>query len=221
PAGVKNRLLENYAQLTKPKPRPIFAHHKVKKGESFSTIARRYGLAAATIAHIHRVKLTAYPKPGTLLLIPAKGSLEETAALEEDQDGRNLSAQNQRPAGRKNSLSRSKNDDREHQPEMQRLQYRVKKGDSLTAIAQQYAITIEQIKKWNPRLNGKIQAGKVLTLYGVKEAVEEKGKPEKNKGKSPRRKSWIAADQGLKIQPAKKPGRKPTRDVASGMKNLD
>ncbi|MBI5583641.1 MAG: transglycosylase SLT domain-containing protein, partial [Deltaproteobacteria bacterium] len=46
PAGVKNRLLENYAQLTKPKPRPIFAHHKVKKGESFSTIARRYGLAA-------------------------------------------------------------------------------------------------------------------------------------------------------------------------------
>jgi membrane-bound lytic murein transglycosylase D len=223
PAGHKNRLMGNYAQLTKPKPRPAFAQHKVKKGERFSAIARRYGLSSSTIAKTNRIKLTTYPKPGTLLLIPVKGAAEEAAAAEEDQEGRSISVQPlAKSGGRKNAVARGKGDDRNNHPEMQRLQYRIKRGDSLTAIAQQHAVTIEQIKKWNPRLNGKIQTGRVLTLFGVKEAGEEKGKPEKSKGgKAPRRKSWVAADQGLKIQPARKPGRKATREVASGMRNLD
>jgi membrane-bound lytic murein transglycosylase D len=221
PAGTKNRLMENYAQLTKPKPRPVFAHHKVKKGERLATIARRYGLSAATVAHINRIKLTAYPKAGTLLLIPAKGSVEEALAVNDEPEVRNISAPSTKSVGRKPAVARGKPEEREQQPELPRLQYRIKKGDSLTAIAHQYAVSIEQIKKWNPRLNGKIQAGSVITLYGVKEG-EEKIKSEKGKGnKTPRRKSWIAAEQGLKIQPIKKPGRKPTREVASGIRNLD
>ena len=69
--------MENYAQLTKPKPRVVYAHHKVKKGERFAAIARKYGVKAATIARVNRVKLTAYPAAGTLLLIPQKGLAEE------------------------------------------------------------------------------------------------------------------------------------------------
>jgi membrane-bound lytic murein transglycosylase D len=222
PAGSKNRLLENYAQLIKPKPRPVYAQHKVKKGELFTSIARRYGLSAGTIAKINRIKLTAYPKPGTLLMIPAKGSLEEISAQEEGPEVRNVSAKVQRPAGRHDARARVKPEDREQQPEVQRLQYRIKKGDSLTAIAQQHVVTIEQIRKWNPRLNGKIQVGRTLTLYGAKEAGEEKVKTEKGKGnKSPRRKSWIAAEQGLKVPPPKRTGRQATREVASGFRNLD
>ncbi len=132
PHGSKDRLMENYAQLIKPKPRVVYAHHKVKKGERFAAIARKYGVKAATIAKVNRVKLTAYPAAGSLLLIPQKGFSEEI--LDGDLDGDN----GNRPALKaKRSLNSKtaklqepaveKKQDAGPQP----IRYRVKKGDTL------------------------------------------------------------------------------------------
>ena len=221
PPGTKDRLMENYAQLIKPKPRTLYAHHKVRKGEPFSTIARRYGVKAEMIAKINRIKLTAFPKPGTLLLIPQKGSAEELPELVLDRESI-PEFQAKRSAPRRGSILKAKAEDKNPEREAQRLRYKIRKGDSLASIAQHHEVTIDQIKKWNPRVNGKIQTGRTVDLFVSKDTRDEKNKPEKTKGnKSLLRKSELTTGQGVKNHPSNKSGRKPSRTVASGPRTLD
>lgn len=223
PSGSKGRLMENYAQLIQPKPRIVYAQHKVKKGERFSTIARRYGVSSRTIAKVNRVRLVTYPTPGTLLLIPQRNGHDEPADEEREKKNGLSKRQVKRSPERKTVVLRDKGEDKENQRETHRLRYRVRKGDSLSSIAQQHDVTIEQIKKWNPRLTDRIQAGRTVTLFVTKDSGgEEKVRTEKVRGsKSSRPRTWMAAEQGEKIQPSRKSGRKPTREVASGLRNLD
>ncbi len=218
PLGSKERLMDNYAQLTKPKPRAVYAHHKVKKGERFSAIARKYGVKAATIARVNRVKLTAYPAAGTLLLIPQKGLPEEIPEgdLEKDSGGgsslkANRSA-NSKTAKRSNRVE-NKNQSTGRQP----LRYRVKKGDTLVSIAHTYEITVDQIKKWNPQESKRMHAGRTLNLFVAKENGEEKSKPETGKKiKGSQRRSLVRADRSLKTpSPKKHPGKR-LRTLAKG-----
>ncbi|MCJ7832921.1 MAG: transglycosylase SLT domain-containing protein, partial [Deltaproteobacteria bacterium] len=46
PEGTKEKLMENFAQLIKPKPQVTYAEHRVKKGEKLASIAKRYGVKA-------------------------------------------------------------------------------------------------------------------------------------------------------------------------------
>ncbi len=56
PEGTKEKLLDNYAQLIKPKPVVVYAEHRVKKGERLTSIAKRYGVKAGVIARANRIK---------------------------------------------------------------------------------------------------------------------------------------------------------------------
>ncbi len=112
----------------------------------------------------------------------------------------------------------NKNQGDERQP----IRYRVKKGDTLFSIAQAFEITVDQIKKWNPKESNKIQAGRTLTLYGSKASGEEKSKPEGGKKiKNSHRKSLVRADLSPKSPSVKKQARKRIRTVAKGPKDSD
>lgn len=43
--------------------------------------------------------------------------------------------------------------------------YKVRSGDSLYAIARRFAVDLQHLKRWNPRLGSAIKPGQVLTLY--------------------------------------------------------
>jgi peptidoglycan lytic transglycosylase D len=221
PLGSKERLMDNYAQLTRPKPRAVYAHHKVRKGERFSAIARKYGVKAATIARVNRVKLTAYPTAGTLLLIPQKGLAEEIPEgdFEGDKgDGSSLKAT--RLANSKTAKQADRQENKDQTADREPLRYRLKKGDTLSSIAQAYEITVDQIKKWNPRESKRMQAGRTLNLYVSKVTGEEKSKPEIGKKiRSPQRKSLVRADQSIKTPAPKKYPGKRTRTLAKGPKD--
>ena len=105
---------------------------------------------------------------------------------------------------------------------LQPLRYRVKRGDTLVSIAQTFEITVDQIRKWNPRESKKIQAGKTLNLYVSKVSGEEKSKSETEKKiKGPPRKSLVRADLTIKPPSVKKQARKRIRTVAKGPKDSD
>ena len=90
------------------------------------------------------------------------------------------------------------------------------------SIAQTFEITVDQIRKWNPKESKKIQAGKTLNLFVSKVSGEEKSKSETEKKiKGPQRKSLVRADLTIKPPSVKKQARKRIRTVAKGPKDSD
>jgi membrane-bound lytic murein transglycosylase D len=47
------------------------------------------------------------------------------------------------------------------------VRYRVRKGDTLGGVADQFSVTSEQIRKWNGLKSGKVSRGMVLRIYTV------------------------------------------------------
>jgi membrane-bound lytic murein transglycosylase D len=52
------------------------------------------------------------------------------------------------------------------------VRYRVRKGDTLGGIADQFSVTSEQVRKWNGLKTGKVSRGMVLRIYTVGGAPE-------------------------------------------------
>ena len=52
------------------------------------------------------------------------------------------------------------------------VRYRVRKGDTLGGIADQFSVTAEQVVKWNRLKTGKVSRGMVLRIYTVGGAPE-------------------------------------------------
>jgi membrane-bound lytic murein transglycosylase D len=46
-----------------------------------------------------------------------------------------------------------------------RIQYRVKPGDTLTAIAARYRTTVQELMSWNQLSGPQLAAGDLLTVY--------------------------------------------------------
>jgi membrane-bound lytic murein transglycosylase D len=189
PEGTKEKLLENFAQLIKPKPVVTYAEHRVKKGERLASIARRYGVKAGVIARANRIKTGRHLNPGLVLLIPKKTGYQGTSSeIEpndlEDQFEKNSSLRVSRNRqGKKLSWVVHKGIGKNGQ--LHCLSYKIKKGDSLASIAERFDIEISNIKKWNNAKGGtKIQPGRTLTLFvnnggPAREGRQENGKPGK------------------------------------------
>ncbi|MDD9970827.1 MAG: penicillin-insensitive murein endopeptidase [Myxococcales bacterium] len=65
-----------------------------------------------------------------------------------------------------------------------RVRYRVRRGDTLTAIARKYRVSPKQVCQWNRRLvPDRLQAGQVLTLYTKIPASESESVGTPNRGK--------------------------------------
>ena len=72
PAGRSGMYAENMSKLPAAK-RIAFLQHKVKRGESVSRIAKRYGTGVQPIQHLNNLKGTRL-KPGTVIMIPVRAN---------------------------------------------------------------------------------------------------------------------------------------------------
>ena len=72
PAGRTEMYAENMSKLPAAK-RIAFLQHKVKRGETISRIAKRYGTGVKPILHLNNIKGTRL-KPGTTIMIPVRPS---------------------------------------------------------------------------------------------------------------------------------------------------
>lgn len=113
-----------------------FIKHRVKRGESLYSIARKYGVSISTIRSYNRLGSKKKLIPGRRLTIPvSKGKIYAT--------GKSKSYQSQITSSGK---------------------YKVKKGDTLSMVSRRFSIPLNQLKKMNNLTSGKIFVGQNLIV---------------------------------------------------------
>ncbi|PTL35222.1 hypothetical protein CLG94_11010 [Candidatus Methylomirabilis limnetica] len=155
PLGTKGILLANLDQLPRSTSREVVQvagrWHRVKRGESLGSIASQHKTTAAGLANLNGVKVSDGLKVGALLrLSPAKPSSERATIV----------ARSTRP---QTGATRTQ----EATPPSRSSTHIVKRGDTLFGIARAYAVTPEELRRWNDNdLRGqtKIRPGQSLRL---------------------------------------------------------
>lgn len=131
--------------------RVAFRAHVVTKGQTLASIARRYGTRTADIAQANGLSARARLARGQELIIPVS---VRTAAVAEET--------------RVAAVDTDTEDPQQAEPEGDgkvRISYRVKSGDTLSAIARTFKTTIGALKAWNGLSGSRISPGHTLTIY--------------------------------------------------------
>ena len=155
PPGAKEILLANLDQLPRYSHRePVkvaVKQHRVRKGETLESIASRHQTTAAGLAGLNGVKVGDRLKVGAVLrLSPAPPSSERITNVARADRSRPGAARVPEAA----SPSRS-------------TVHIVKRGDTLWGIARAYAVTPEELRRWNNgdlRGQAKLRPGQALQV---------------------------------------------------------
>ncbi len=115
-----------------------FTFHTVKKGETLSSIARKYKVTAADVRDANGLSAKARISPRQTLAIPAPS----TTSLP------TVPAPTSRAAAAGSST------------------YKVRAGDTLFSIARAFSVTVTQLKQWNRLTSDRIKIGDQLKIRG-------------------------------------------------------
>lgn len=136
--------------------RMMLARHTVKKGETLGRIARRYGVSVRELMASNDLRSASSVKRGMCLIIPTGGAAKETA--------RDVAALE---AGH---------------PRGKVTRHRIQRGETLGLIAQDYGVSVSDLKRWNKLKRNMIRAGQVLKVYGSGEPVTVAARTPRPKG---------------------------------------
>jgi len=125
PAGTLARCEEALFQI--PKDRRLasasqFTVHRVRRGETLSHIASRYGTTVSQIAAANNLRNQHFIREGQKLTVPTPGHSDGTRYAAADEGWRE---------------------------DGEKIVYVVRRGDTLGAIARVYRTHVDQIRKWN------------------------------------------------------------------------
>jgi len=133
PQGRLNEFAANFSKLTDSEKKPWITHI-VQKKESLKSIANKYDITTEDLAAANNISSkTNKIKVGTKLLIP----LDKKPATEENSAA--LITQNNAPIQQKTSNEKKE----------EFKSYTVQKGETLTSIANNYGLTIDELKQLN------------------------------------------------------------------------
>ncbi|HVN48219.1 MAG TPA: LysM peptidoglycan-binding domain-containing protein [Bacteroidota bacterium] len=174
PAGTKDTFLVRYAQIPQDQKKD-WAIHTVRRGETISSIARKYGLATDFLKDVNNLKSTKRLHVGTTLAIPIPKDIAESKEpfdYSPSVKGMNLDAAKSY-AVRVESSSSKKNHThlRDRQPVerpkgREKIVYHVKHGDTIGHIAEWYGVRASDIRNWNDIAYGRyIHAGQSITIW--------------------------------------------------------
>ncbi|MGD0168460.1 MAG: LysM peptidoglycan-binding domain-containing protein [Smithella sp.] len=158
-----NLVANDIPQAEKPhfvSDRPDFVKHKVKRGETIYSIAKKYDVPVSMIASCNRL-----------------GSKRKLVM------GRRITI----PITRKRNYAEGKSRQKNHRKEIASSgRYKVKKGETLSMISRRFSIPLVELKEINNLKTGKIAAGQMLKLSQnkIKANLEDEDDNEKNVKKS-------------------------------------
>lgn len=142
PAGNGDGFQDRLAQIPRPKSPPS-AHHRVRKGETWASIARRHRISASTLLELNGRSTTGPLKVGSTILVPGRGAALAEAPVPARSEGAAAAA-----------------------PPASPRRYTVRRGDTLDKIAGAYGVRVKDLVAWN-RLNARqpLKPGKVLVIH--------------------------------------------------------
>lgn len=119
--------------------------HTVRKGETLQAIARKYDMNVSDLKRFNKLKSNQIAAGKKLTLTAA---VSETTKAEKPQKAE---TQKTRQATRKN-------------PATKITHHKVKKGDTLFAIAKRYKVDQDDIKRWNRLAGSQLKVGSTITI---------------------------------------------------------
>ena len=139
PAGASELLAASIDKIQEHKPpQQSLAYHRVRRGETLSTIAAKYKISVKSIVTANRINKKNYIVPGQVLKIPGVSTTESyTAARKTTQGTRKIPTS-----------------------------HKVKPGDSLWIIANRYGTTTKKLQELNHLKSTYLSIGQVLLLPG-------------------------------------------------------
>lgn len=140
---------------TAKKPQDV-AIHKVKSGDTLSQIAARYGSTTKEILALNNLTAKQVLKIGQKLTVTASGSkVVKSNTLRVAETSKSSGKKREIVASRSKSPAKQK---------PQTAHYKVKSGDSLWTIAQQFDLSPDDLKKWNKLDGNRIAPGLKLII---------------------------------------------------------
>jgi membrane-bound lytic murein transglycosylase D len=184
-AGMIDQIPEWHA------PKIVASRHRVRRGETVSSIARRYRVSPQAILRANHLKHPKYLRVGWVLRIPRDGEVS-TVSDEEDSTTRTRARHPRRTAAGKGhkgvqtaALDPPSPSDRsaasagqsavssqtaatdpggEAGARVQTISYLVKDGDTLFGIAKRFNTTVDQIKVLNALTSNIVKVGQLIAI---------------------------------------------------------
>jgi len=141
-AGVADTIPHWGKPLPAPKSRPVVIAHRVKRGESIGSIAKKYRTSPQSIRTNNHLSAKSKVKIGQHLSIPISGS----------------------KVTKKVSYSVASKKSKKETDSGELTIYKVKKGDTLASIAKKNNTTVLAIKETNRLKRNTVKAGEVIKL---------------------------------------------------------
>jgi membrane-bound lytic murein transglycosylase D len=146
PTGTKDSFLAAYENIPSEKTTK-WAYHKVRRGETLSSIASKYGVSLSSLKDANGFGRKYKLSVGQSLLIPRAGLVQRASSKTIQSVTENKPAL----ADNSSTVSRSKI-------------HVVRKGESLDKIARKYDMTVASIKAANNLKSNKVYPGKSLMI---------------------------------------------------------
>ncbi len=156
PAGVDYSLLKDLPALEPDRPQNVFRTHRVTRGETLSSIARRYGTNVESIRRANKLARSYRLREKEILVIPVASGKARESLPEATRVGYATKASGPSP-----SLK-----DAPQVAKASPIIHEVKKGETLFGISKTYGVDVNAVKTWNPHLASlRLQPGQKLTLW--------------------------------------------------------
>ncbi|HXW08517.1 MAG TPA: LysM peptidoglycan-binding domain-containing protein [Vicinamibacterales bacterium] len=167
PVGTADAFTQRMAEAS-PDELVSLKWYTVRRGESLASIARKLGVSRVDLAEANSLTIRSRVRTGQALIIPRAPAT--------------LLARSSKPPAPTAVASRSVGGTaeivgapdpvqrvaRNAAPETRTVTYRVKRGDTLFAIAQLFDTTVEKIKSWNRLSSNRISPGDRLTIRATR-----------------------------------------------------
>ena len=136
----------------------VVKYHKVKRGETLSIIARRYGVSVSTLKKWNGLRSSRL-KTGQRLRI---NTYQRIAKKEEPETVQEKLAENkvEQPVEKPNTTVQQSVD-------VDTKYHTVRRGETLGLIAERYGVTVSRLKDWNDLRSNKIFVGQRLKVVSM------------------------------------------------------
>lgn len=160
PAGTATAVAEAHA-ATAPDEAASLQYYSVRKGESLLGIARKLRVSRTDLAEANYLRTNARVRPGQKLVVPRAPS---PALVARRGDTAPVADAPRRPAAAVEAVA-------DATPTT--VIYRVRKGDTLFAIARRHGVTIEELRAWNNLRGSALSIGARLSIQTTRAAAAQ------------------------------------------------
>jgi membrane-bound lytic murein transglycosylase D len=135
PAGTGKRFQAAIAAIP-PEMRTQWRYHKVQPGETLSQVAQRYHASPRSIAQVNNIEEDAVLQKDAKLIIPV------TAVRRAVAEGDTVTTYSRHP-----------------------VMHPARKGETALSVADDYAVPVEMVRKWNHLHGNQLRVGQTLRIY--------------------------------------------------------